>query len=210
MEFLKGSAMVEDGRQSEEPEIMLVLPAEALPRLEKARAEAEVRFNDGVRNITPSGEYDPQKRPDVEILLFEYIHSLWAAYAEEALKSTNTTWIVRKQLEKYLNVVISKALREKHPDARRANWKEELQRFGSLTITFIKIKTNIWGEVQAALIERAEIELEELKAASNPDPSPAQPQPPIGTNSDNENAASRHDTGSNPKHPARASWLKER
>jgi len=202
--------MVEDGRQSEEPEIILVLPAEALPRLEKTRAEAEVRFNDGIRNITLSGEYDPQQRPEVEVLLFEYIHTLWMAYAEEALNSACNTWIVRKHIEMYLDVVISKAFKEKHPDARRANWKDELQRFGSLTITFIKIKSTIWNEVQAALRERAEIELKELQAASNPNRAPTQPQPATATNSDDRNAVGRHVTRSKPEHLARASWLKER
>ena len=151
--------MAENNKHPEGREVELLLPAAALPRLEKARAEAELCFNKGIRELSPDGHYDPQKRPEVEVLLFQYIHTLWATYAEEALNSASNTWVVRKHIEEYLSVVIGKAFREKHPTARLDNWKEELQRFGSLTITFIKIKSSIWNEVQTALIERAETEL---------------------------------------------------
>jgi len=54
--------MAEDRREPQEHEITLDLPAAAKPRLEKVRAEAEIRFVEGVRKVIPSGRRDPTDR----------------------------------------------------------------------------------------------------------------------------------------------------
>jgi len=99
----------------------------------------------------------------IENILIHYVHEIYFSFAEEAINSSTDTFTVRKTLEAFLPIVCEKAFRTKHPDASTINRDQQRKKFNAMML-FIITNSPAWGELQQALAERSQIELQETDA----------------------------------------------